>query len=97
MWSIVGLVGLFVSFSGAALLAFTAVKSEGQVLREGTPRIPAIKSGHIGGEEYKEAVRNLSHVQALLRQSRVAKCGLWILAIGFLLQFTGALALFICP
>jgi hypothetical protein len=96
MWSIVGLVGLFESFSGAALLAFTAVKSESQILHEGTPRIPAV-SAHPGDEKFKEAVRNLPHVQALLRQSRVAKCGLWILAIGFLLQFTGALALFICP
>ena len=96
MWSIIGLVGLFVSFSGAALLAFTAVKSECEILNEATPRMP-VSSGGPGTENFEKAVRNLPNVQALLRQARVARYGLWILVIGFLIQFTGALALFICP
>ena len=95
MWSIVGLVGLFTSFSGAALLVFTAVKSEGEIWNEAALRMPV--GGSLGSEEYKNSLRNMPNVQALLRHSRVAKYGLWILTIGFLLQFSGALALFICP
>jgi len=95
MWSIVGLVGLFASFSGAALLAATAVKSESEILNEAAPCLPVGRPP--GSEEYKKSLRNMPNVQALLRQSRVAKYGLWILTIGFLLQFSGALALFICP
>ncbi len=95
MWSIVGLVGLFVSFSGAALLAVTAVKSEGEILNEAAPRLPV--GGPPGSKEYEKSLRNMPNVQALLRQSRVAKYGLWILTIGFLLQLSGAIALFICP
>lgn len=91
MWSIVGLVGLFVSFSGPALLAITAVKSEGEILNEAALRMPV--GGPLGSEEYKNSLRNMPNVQALLRRSRVAKCALWILTIGFLLQFISALVL----
>lgn len=95
MWSIVGLVGLFVSFSGAALLVAKAVKSEDEITEEATPRLPSFPEGPHTEEDWKGAIRRLPHTQALLRQSRVAKCGLWILTIGFFLQFSGALALFI--
>jgi len=91
MWSIVGLIGLSMSFVGAFLLAIKAVKSEGEILNEAAPRLPI--GGPPGSEEYKNSLRNMPNVQALLRQSRVAKCGLWILTIGFLLQLISAIAL----
>ncbi|MFW6116238.1 MAG: hypothetical protein ACOC6F_00790 [bacterium] len=90
----VGLIGLFVSFFGAALLAKTAVKSEREILNEAAPRLPI---GPLGSEEYENSLRNMPNVQALLRQSGRAKSGLWILAIGFLLQFISALVLYVCP
>jgi hypothetical protein len=96
MWSIVGSIGLFVSFSRATLLAATAVKNKDEILNEAAPRLP-VSAGPPVTDKFKEALLRLPQVQALLRQSRVAKYGLWILTISFLLQFSGALALFIYP
>ncbi|MFH1639912.1 MAG: hypothetical protein ABIB93_06370 [Chloroflexota bacterium] len=95
MWSIVGLVGLFAGFLGACMLAVTAIKNEGEILSEGTVILPS--GGPPGSEEYEKSIRNMPKVQALFRQSKVAKYGLWIMTAGFLLQFSSALALFICP
>jgi hypothetical protein len=95
MWSIVGLVGLAVSFVGAAVLTYTAIKSEGKILNEAAPRLPV--GGPPGSEEYEKSLRNSPNVQALLRQSRVAKWGLGILTFGFAIQFIGGLGLFIYP
>ena len=91
MWLIIGLAGLFVSFFGAAMVAIKAVKSEGEILNEAAPRLPV--GGPPGSQEYKDSLRNMPNVQALLRQSRVVKRGLWILTTGFLLQFVSALVL----
>jgi len=93
MLSMLGLVGLFANFCGAVLLASTAVKREGEILNEAAPRLPS--GGPPGSKEYEKSLRSLPNVQALLRQSRVAKCGLWILTAGFLLQLVSASAIFI--
>jgi hypothetical protein len=95
VWPILGLVGLLVGFFGALLLALTAVKSERDILNETAPRLPV--GGPPGSENYEKSLRSMPNVQALLRQSKVAKCGLWGLTIGFLLQFGSALALLIGP
>lgn len=81
------------SFFGTALLAKTAVKSEDEIFREAALLAPV---GLLDSDEYKNPLRKLPNVQVLLRQSRRAKCGLWILTTGFLLQFIGALVI-VCP
>jgi len=73
MWSILGLVGLFTSFSGAVLLALTSVKNESEILKEAAPRLPV--GGPPGSKEYERSLRGMPNVQALLRQSRKAKSG----------------------
>jgi len=96
MWCyIVGLIGLLTSSIGAMLLVFKAVKSEDQILHEATPMVPALPAGVETEEMWKEALRKLPMVQALLRQSQQAKVGFCILAVGFIFQFVGALALLI--
>lgn len=90
MLSMLGLVGLLANFCGAAVLASTAIKGEGEILNEAAPRLPS--GGPPGGKEYEKSLRSLPNVQALLRQSRVAKYGLWILTFGFLLQLASASA-----
>ncbi len=92
MWSIIGLIGLGISFSGAVLLATTGVKSEDEILNEAAPRLPV--GGPPGSNHYKKSLREMPNVQALLRQSKAAKFGLWILTIGFLIQFSSALGSF---
>ncbi len=92
MWSAIGLIGLGISFAGAILLATKGVKSEDEILNEAAPRLPV--GGPPGSNLYKKSLREMPNVQALLRQSKTARCGLWILTIGFLLQFSSALALF---
>ena len=94
MWSIIGLIGLLTSFFGSAILAVKLIKKEDTILDEAAPRLPAI-SEHGGKEEYNNSLRELPHTQALLSQSRVAKCALCIISIGFLLQFSSALVSFI--
>jgi hypothetical protein len=93
MWSIIGLVGLAISFSGATLMASKGVKSEDEILSEAAPRLPV--GGPPGSNQYKKSLREMPNVQALLRQSKLARFGLWILAIGFIFQFGGALGSFI--
>ena len=93
MWSVIGLIGLGISFAGAVLLATRGVKSEDEILNEAAPRLPV--GGPPGSGPYKKSLRKMPNVQALLRQSKAAKCGLWIITIGFLLQFSSALALFV--
>jgi len=80
-------------FFGAALLAKTVVKSEDEILREAALRAPVEP---LDSDEYKNSLRKMPNVQVLFRQSRRAKCGLWILTIGFLLQFIGDLVI-VCP
>ena len=92
MWSILGLIGLIVSFSGAILVAITGVKTEDEILNEAAPRLPV--GGPPGSNQYKKSLREMPNVQALIRQSKTARTGLWILAVGFLIQFSSALAIF---
>ncbi len=88
MWSIIGLIGLFVSFSGAVLLVLSAVKSQDEIVEEAKPSLPV---GAFDSKTYKDSIRKMPHVQALFRQAKVAKWGLWIITIGFCLQFIGSL------
>jgi uncharacterized membrane protein len=90
MWSIIELIGIFLSFLGSALLATTAIKSKKEILSEATPKLP-VSSGPPGTTAFENAVLKLPQVQGLFRQSKIAKWGLWILTIGFFLQFIGAL------
>jgi hypothetical protein len=92
MWAVIELIGLGMSFAGAVLLATRGIKSEDQILNEAAPRLPV--GGPPGSDQYKKSLREMPNVQALLRQSKTAKCGLWLLTIGFLFQFTSAFALF---
>lgn len=92
MWLVVGLFGQLFSFIGAFLLALTAVKGEGEILDEAAPRLPI---GPFGSKEYEESLRKMTNVQALLRQSRVAKYGLWIMTFGFFCQFFSTLFLLV--
>jgi len=94
-WAILGLVGLAVSFAGAFLFALKGIKGRKQILEEGTPRIPALPAGSETDEDWQNAVLELPAVQALVQQSHTARMGVWVLAIGFLLQFASALALFL--
>ena len=94
-WSMVGIIGLAVSFSGAFLFALKGVKSRNQILAEGTPRIPSLPAGPETKEDMQRALLKIPAVQALIRQSKIARIGVWVLAIGFLLQFSSALALFL--
>lgn len=89
MAPILDLLGLIVSFSGALILVKTAIKGEGELLSEAAPQLPT--GGPPGSKEYEASLRSLPNVQALLRQSKVAKWGLRIIVIGFLIQLSGAL------
>lgn len=88
MWPIIQLIGLVTSFSGAFLLVLKAVKSESEIVEESKP---LMAYGHPDSEQYEKSIRSMPNVQALFRQAKVAKCGLWIITIGFFLQFIGAL------
>jgi hypothetical protein len=94
MWSIIGLIGLGVSFSGAIVLAIKAVKSEDEILNEARLRAPVGEGPDT--EQLRDSLLSMPNVQALLRQSKVAKRGLWILTVGFLLQLVSAAQL-VCP
>ncbi len=92
MWSVIGLIGLGISFAGAILLETRGVKSEVEILNEAAPRLPV--GGRPGSDQYKKSLREMPNVQALLRQSKIARCDLWLLTICFLFQFSSALASF---
>jgi hypothetical protein len=92
MWQVVGLSGLMISFAGAALLASTTVKNEKQIINEYASRI---MRGPLGSEEQNKSILDMPHVKSVVRQSKLTKVGLWILAAGFICQFASALALFL--
>jgi len=96
MLSIIGLIGLGVSFFGSVLLVITGIKSEDEILNEAAPRLPVggPVSGPPDSNQYKKSLREMPNVQALFRQSKAARLGLWILTIGLFIQFSSALGLF---
>ena len=57
MWSIIGLVGLAISFSGATLMASKGVKSEDEILKEAAPRLPV--GGPPDSNQYKKSLREM--------------------------------------
>ena len=84
---IFGSIGLVVSFSGAFLLALSSVKKEEEIVEESKLLAPV---GHPGSEQYIKSIRRMPHVQALFKQSKKVRSGLWILTIGFAFQIIGA-------
>ena len=77
------------------MFALKGIKSRKQIINEGTPRIPSLPAGPETKEDWEKAVLKLPAMQVLIRQSKIARIGTWVLAVGFLLQFSSALALFL--
>ena len=90
MLSILGMVGLILSFFGSAVLAYNAIRSKSKILSDSIPRLPTISTAdrHKKGLEgaLKESMLKMPSVQALLWQSTVAMVGLVLLTIGFAFQ-----------
>ena len=100
MVSILGMVGLILSFFGSAILARNAIRSKSKILSDSIPTLPAISSAdrrEKGLEEaLREAMSEMPSVQALLWQSNAAIVGLALLTIGFAFQVGSVVLTIVC-
>ncbi len=90
MLSILGMVGLILSFFGSAILAFNAIRSKSKILSDSIPQLPSISTADRQEKGLEEALKasmsKMPYVQTLLWQSNVAMIGLVLMTLGFAFQ-----------
>jgi len=90
MQFILGVIGLSFSFLGSAILAVNAIKSKKKILSESTiGRIPSYSADEKDDREKK--LLEFPSIQSEIWQTKVASCGLGLLAGGFAVQLWAAL------